>query len=370
MMVWKVIALIMAASSAQELCFSVNNTFTTIYDPLASTTGYYRFEECDGVQPTLAMERGVTYTFKQYDKSNWYHPLGFAYFADGAHKDVDELEPSIGGACALNFTCQAPMYFLNGNYVGGTYDNSVSPVVGGEDFGLDNFEPDFFLPRADWIDKGQYEVHLTLTDDDYAEDIFYFCHIHNEMSGRIKIVDQGVPVNPQDTPELGYEYEVPSEFDAACGTFGAEIYQTGSGVCSHDTFVCLDGAESSDQALFSECLAAVDCAMDYGMRTNIHDSDPAVTFMHQMIPHHENAVNMAKMLLRFNDTLDPEANDDDADIITMLWEIINTQNFQINTMENWLSARNHPRNDICCRCDARRRNLLFGYQTDAACVCP
>jgi len=43
--------------------------------------GYFRFEECgDAVNPTLGMEIGQTYTFLQKDITNYFHPLGFAYF--------------------------------------------------------------------------------------------------------------------------------------------------------------------------------------------------------------------------------------------------------------------------------------------------
>ena len=121
-------------------CFADDdNYFHVTLDPYASETGYYKFDECgDTPMPVLAMERGVTYTFGQSDASNWYHPLGFAYYPDGAHKDVDELEPGIsqsGSTCVDDNTCQAPMYYKNGAYVGGDYDNVAG--AGGEDFGLD-----------------------------------------------------------------------------------------------------------------------------------------------------------------------------------------------------------------------------------------
>jgi hypothetical protein len=83
-------------------------------------------------------------------RSNYYHPLGFAYFPDGAHDGVDELEPGIGlgtdMACVKSLTCPAPMYFLNGNFLG-NYSNiaEVAPVsTGAADFGLDAYEPLFF----------------------------------------------------------------------------------------------------------------------------------------------------------------------------------------------------------------------------------
>jgi hypothetical protein len=50
------------------------------------------------------------------DITNWYHPLGFAYFPDGAHDDKEELEPTVDPTpgddsdCAASESCQSPMY--------------------------------------------------------------------------------------------------------------------------------------------------------------------------------------------------------------------------------------------------------------------
>ena len=70
-------------------------------------------------------------------------------------------------------------------------------------------------------------------------------------------------------------------------------------------FLC----ETDDNPQFSRCMEAIDCKvgfpniylrrqdirlqMNYEMRVEEH-SNPLVVFMHQMIPHHENAVNMAR----------------------------------------------------------------------------
>ena len=64
------------------------------------------------------------------------------------------------------------------------------------------------------------------------------------------------------------------------------------------------------------------------------------TFIHQMVPHHNNAVNMAKILLKM-DVLDPE-DEDDAGMIDMLWAIINAQNYQNHNMEAYLDAKGLP----------------------------
>lgn len=288
------------------------------------------------------MMRGVTYTFDQLDVSNWYHPVGFAYFADGAHRDVDELEPGIsqsGSSCVDSMTCQAPRYFRNGEFVGVEYDNVEG--VGGEDFGLDVYEPDFFLTREAWSEN-QYVIELTLTDMDYDADIFYFCHVHNEMSGRIKVLDEdGVPVSAADEPEIPYEYYVPSAYDAACGTTGTEPFRESAGVCAHDMMFCPSGNETEEVSEFIDCMYALDCQMDFQMRVNVHPTDPIKLFMDQMIPHHENAVNMAKTLLIRNFDLD-------ADVTDMLWNIINTQNFQINTMQTWLESNGYATDADAC----------------------
>ena len=70
-------------------------TFKIKVDLHASELGYFTVEGCEGKMPTLGMERGITYIFDQGDETNYYHPLGVAYYPDGAHDDVDELEPGV-----------------------------------------------------------------------------------------------------------------------------------------------------------------------------------------------------------------------------------------------------------------------------------
>jgi hypothetical protein len=382
------LALFAAAARAQDVCQASCDgegdakvcTFTAKLDIFASSTGYYQFEECgDAVMPTLAMEQGVTYRFVQNDETNWYHPLGFAYFPDGAHSGVDELEPGIGGDCAETETCQAPRYMVNGEFVGTTYDNVAG--VGGDDFGLDVYEPDFQLGKGDWEalrDEGSgFEIHLTLTDGTTA-DIFYFCHVHTKMSGRIVIVDSdGNPVNPTPgTPELGYEYEVPSDFDKTCGTYDTGGFTRDSGMCPGGDVVFCDAMKGGEASLFSECMYALDCHMQHYMRVDLHE-DPMASFMHQMIPHHENAVNMAKLLLKMG--LD-DAKDPEGEVEEMLHSIITGQNKQITMMRGWLEEYGYPastdaqcgtmsdkRYDPSC-CSGTQRRLLFGGE-NVACLC-
>jgi len=126
-----------------------------------------------------------------------YHPLGFAYFPDGAHADADELEPSIvppgsSSECDKNMTCAAPMYYVDGDYKG-TYSNNedLLAVTSNEDnFGLDDYEPLFFHPLPEWIGYGEMSVFLKIDDDtDYTKDIFYFCHVSVHISYFLDYID-------------------------------------------------------------------------------------------------------------------------------------------------------------------------------------
>ena len=151
---------------------------------LASQLGYYEVEGCDGVNPTLQLTVGRTYLFDQSNVSNWYHLLGFAYEPDGAHAGVDELEPGIApgdAACADTLSCPAPMYWMNGTYMG-NYSNIPDlvpiPDTPSSDFGLEVVEPLFFHPVRHWEGYGPFITALNF-DVPYDQDIFYFCHVRS-----------------------------------------------------------------------------------------------------------------------------------------------------------------------------------------------
>jgi hypothetical protein len=124
----------------------------------------------------------------QADRSNYFHPLGFAYYADGAHDDKDELEPGIvppGSAseCGGDDSCPAPMYYENGVYLG-KYSNLPTPndisqneELEDDDFGLDHYEPKFFLPFGVWQGFGDFTITVRFDVDDFTQDMFYFCHV-------------------------------------------------------------------------------------------------------------------------------------------------------------------------------------------------
>lgn len=152
----------------------VGRTFTMLVDFTASHTGSFRVAECEdeGANPVIGLTKGVKYTFVQQDASNWFHPLGFAYQPDGALADAPELEPTVSlgnSTCASSQTCPAPRYHLNDEYLGDVWKP--------ENFGLDDYEPKFFLPLLDWIAAGTFSVTLTFTDHTFGQDIFYFCHV-------------------------------------------------------------------------------------------------------------------------------------------------------------------------------------------------
>jgi uncharacterized protein (DUF305 family) len=69
-----------------------------------------------------------------------------------------------------------------------------------------------------------------------------------------------------------------------------------------------------------------------------------------MIPHHQNAVNMAKSLLKTGMTDCQDLLDEEDPLCNMhviLLEIINSQNFQIHQMRNVIKAEGYPEEDKC-----------------------
>jgi len=330
-------------------------TFTVKLDLHAGELGYFHFEECTGTNPTLGIEKGVTYKFVQEDITNYYHPMGLAYYPDGAHAGVDELEPGIAppgstSNCAEDMSCPAPMYIKNGIYLG-TYSNNamIAPISSDEDdFGLDVYEPEFFLDPVTWASAGTYEIALKFDVDDFTDDIFYFCHIHQYMTGRMKFVDsEGNELSPVDNPPIEYEYDVPSAYDQGCGTHGLGNFQLPHAQCP-EQFVCNkpDGASGA----FAGCLDSMNCAMTVGMTTNVNQGSAIALFNHQMIPHHQNAVNMCKALMASGELVcDDITDEDDAHCImsVLCYEIINGQNFQIQTMRGVLDGLGYDATDDC-----------------------
>jgi hypothetical protein len=170
------------------------------------------------------------------------------------------------------------------------------------------------------------------------------------MTDRIKILKDDKAITQLNMPEVGYEYDAPSAYDQKCGTFGLDAFQLPNPECP-DHFVC-DVPRSSKNpslALFADCIDSMDCAMMAGMTTSVSSSSEVALFIHQMIPHHQNAVNMAKALLKTN-ILTCASLDEDTSDCTMeaiLREIINGQNFQIQAMRGYLAEMSYPETDDC-----------------------
>jgi len=344
-----------SSSDNDVICISPTNQFTMKVNLYAGELGYYTFDECgDTTNPTIGMTVGEVYTFDQSDNTNYYHPVGFAYFPDGAHDGVDELEPGVAQgsdlSCANDLSCPAPMYFRDGVYQG-IYSNIASELAVTtveDDFGLDVYEPLFFRPLLEWEELGPFTVKVHFDDTGYDEDIFYFCHIHQYMTGRIKLLDSdGDPISADDTPAIptGY-YDEASSFDESCGTFGLGDFQVPNFECP-ERFVCDAGAAVSS---FASCIEAMDCAMIAGMTTNDGTADPRGLFIYQMIPHHQNAVNMAKALLNTFDTPCADlSNEEDPQCVleVVAREIIVNQNFQIQVMRGILEGYSFEETDDC-----------------------
>merc|ERR1712021_36581 len=281
--------------------------------------------------------------------------IGFAYETDGAHASVGELEPGISrGAsdCEATNSCPAPMYFKQGSYAG-TYSNIpelVAATSGEDDFGLDTVEPEFFFPLGDWQGQGPYTTYLNF-DSPYDKDIFYFCHVHSGMTGRIKLLDdEGNKVSEEDEPKIEYKYDAVSEYDQKCGTFGLDSFKLPNGQCP-EHFVC-GGADGGVDATFGDCIDSMNCAMLDGM-TTMYGGDAtnemtndAILFMRQMIPHHQNAVNMAKAAMKLGGIECGGSGivEEGTDLTTgcvldpIVRGIINTQNKQIQTMKGILAS--------------------------------
>ena len=170
------------------------------------------------------------------------------------------------------------------------------------------------------------------------------------MSGRIKLLKNGIPIQEDDVPELGYEYDVPGVHDNQCGTYGLDSFQLPHDECP-EKFVCDTENEREELKQFASCIDSMNCHMMAGMTSSVSgDMDEVALFIHQMIPHHQNAVNMAKALLKTDtlecDYLTDEENPDCA-MEVILRSIITGQNAQIQTMRGILKSKDLPPDNDC-----------------------
>lgn len=112
-------------------------------------------------------------------------------------------------------------------------------------------------------------------------------------------------------------------------------------------FVCVEGAH--DIREMGKCLDTMDCAMLTGMTVSYGDKgkdsrkNDVILFLRVMIPHHQNAVNMAKTLLKSGEIERSSENiiEDESPVCLlnpMIRAIINAQNSQIQTMQGILEG--------------------------------
>lgn len=230
--------------------------------------------------------------------------------------------------------------------------------------GLDEYEPLFGRPIQEWTTAGDFTVSVTIPEDTtITQDLFYFCHIHRYLGGRIKLFRDGKPIQPHANLPVHAALPPPqSEYDEHCGTYGL-VHEENNGwmgdswphnqegdhrlphpECPH-TFVC-----EEDKSTFASCLDAINCHMFNGM-TTYENYNEVQLFIIQMIPHHQNAVNMAKSLLSHWDyECDPEDLGEDSDECIMeniIRSIINGQNAQIQTMRDVLKNEDWPEFQDC-----------------------
>jgi hypothetical protein len=316
------------------------------WDEFASEWGMYTIDGCDGVAPKLKLSAGKTYTFEQYDVTNWYHPVGFAYIAGGAHTECKQGDGTLGECPELGgeepeTTIQ---YYVDGDAI--TDDESL--------FGLDAYEPLFFNEQGNWAEQ-KFKVTLKIPSDATYTKIYYFCHIHMGMSAEI-VIDGTAGGNVLHPGALGKETEASalaifddivaghqatlSDFDKSCGSHNTlgELYDNNE-ACMHKHFLCGDGEKDE----FNKCLEAIDCQMHVNMAVGTPTGvSKFATFARQMISHHENAVAMAKALSKHmspSDFKGIDNEDQDMDWAKgLIRSIINVQNHQIHAMRNWLDS--------------------------------
>lgn len=371
------------AQAGRTECVPSATTFCFSHDMYSSDTGYYRVQGYESTAPDLEVQVGQTYTFDQSDETNWFHPIGFAYYPDGAHNGrievLDDSTPGRAaggpgtcddvlcedGACAdwcsgrSRTACEAGcdsagsvQYKIDDGWTGSWTDVGLASNTGTDvTVFVPGYEPEFFIPKKQWTSK-HYKVELTITPEILARavggQLFYFCHIHTRMSGRLVIVGPGYVAERGPPPAL-YDTYVPQPFDAECGTFEATDFATsGSNSCAGE-MLCGEGA--TEESTFIRCLKAINCKMKHEMRVDSAQDELAL-FMHQMIPHHANAVNMAKILMKESDARresDPEGPDYlGRELSDMLYTIVNSQNYQIHQMEAYLADMNNPRGTALC----------------------
>jgi hypothetical protein len=272
--------------------------------------------------------------------------LEFGYFPDGSHANLDILTPGTppygtDSNCASDFTCPSPMYIVN-DVVVGKYSNipELQDSSSGEsNNGSGDYIPLFSRPIVEWS-ATNFSVYLKFDNQDFESDLFYYSGNIQYMSGRIKLLKNGFPINPDDMPEIPYKYDVPGKFDGKCGSFGLDNFQLPNEQC-FQPFVCDVSADNSKLELYAECIEAMNCHMLAGMTTKATSMSGVALFIHHMVPHHQNAVNMVKSTLKLADYKCDDLTLETSDCVLeqILRDIVNSQNKQIQVSSTVMKIR-------------------------------
>ena len=307
-------------------CYPATTTIEVRWNKYASSTGLYEFAGCDGQMPTLHLSIGVEYTFVHQHTDAWYHPVNVAW---GALTAEDQE------AIAVDPTRCRAIREPEVTYVYGAHGN-VS---------LEEQNEFFSYPLDSWnaICSGGGCATKIQINSAVQSEIYYYCYWHNGMTGRIKLIGAETGIVPYFGSIL-HSHQVLhappniSRWDTACGTWDSQPFsrdgESYDAICENKAFLC---DTDNGNALYNECLQAIDCQMHHNMAVSAADNNKIATFVRQMIPHHANAIAMAKVLIKHSSVDDAGSQDEYEQFMSLGQEIINTQNAQIRIMGKWLA---------------------------------
>merc|ERR1711998_231686 len=305
--------------------------FCIKFNLLRGEAGYYQVAGKIGDSPDLFLTIGETYTFDQTEATNWFHPLGFAYYPDGAHGH------KWGAREQMELHDNDLRYHINGKNPSADNENwlcyrpgLLKPV----NSGMDCYEEEFFYPRNQWLKK-QYTVDLTITEAaahwSRNGELYYFCHIHSKMSGRIILLNpDGSRYSNSNEKLMLYPPSLLGPVDRTCGTTGVEDYMHGGSKECSERHMC--GTLDTN---FEKCMNAINCKMMQDMRdsTTPNAANKIEVYTQQMTSHHINAVNMARIMLKYGDKLKEH-----PELFGIMNGIVNSQNADIHAFRSYLGA--------------------------------
>merc|ERR1740117_545788 len=293
------------------------HTYKLLHDTFSSSAdaGNFKMVGLDGqliggvgdatVSPTVRVALGHVLVFDQSEHTNWYHPLTFGVGAS--------LAPSTAGAASEE-------YRVDGHTVSGA-----------------SYITQFRYPKEQWNSYHSYVVVLTVTQALVDEataggGLYYFSALHRglDVPGQLTIGNE----------RAERVLATRAAFDVACGTVGTAEFAPGAGRCDAGPSVMMCGTDASPRppldSWIKQCFAASDCRMASEMRSQLPAHERRdVTFIQQMIPHHINAINMAKSALKLQSDRVGDAWDEMG---VMMYTMINVQTEQIGFMQEYLAA--------------------------------